>query len=63
MKPVRLRISAFGPYAGEMELDMTKLGESGLYLITGDTGAGKTTIFEPSPLPSTGRPAGRTGSR
>ena len=33
MKPVRLKISAFGPYAGEMELDMTKLGESGLYQI------------------------------
>ena len=36
MKPVTLKISAFGPYAGQMELDMTKLGERGLYLITGE---------------------------
>jgi len=39
-------MSAFGPYAGLTEIDFSKLGESGIYLITGDTGAGKTTIFD-----------------
>ena len=46
MRPTKLTISAFGPYAGEERLDMEALGDRGLYLITGDTGAGKTTIFD-----------------
>lgn len=46
MKPVLLKMSAFGPYAGEETLYMDRLGDKGLYLITGDTGAGKTTIFD-----------------
>ena len=46
LRPLKLIMSAFGPYAGSTEVDFTSLGERGLYLITGDTGAGKTTIFD-----------------
>ena len=46
MRPLQLKLSAFGPYAGTCEIPMEELGTCGLYLITGDTGAGKTTLFD-----------------
>lgn len=47
MKPVKLKIGAFGPYADEMpEINFEPFEKKGLFLICGDTGAGKTTIFD-----------------
>ena len=45
MKPLKVTMSAFSSYAGITEIDFEKV-DHGLFLITGDTGAGKTTIFD-----------------
>lgn len=46
MRPLKLKMNAFGPYASLEEVNFEELGEKGLFLICGNTGAGKTTIFD-----------------
>jgi DNA repair protein SbcC/Rad50 len=46
MRPLKLTMSAFGPYPSEETIDFTNLKEKNIFLITGPTGAGKTTIFD-----------------
>ncbi len=46
MKPIYMEMSAFGPFSDITEVDFSKIGRNGIFLVTGDTGAGKTTIFD-----------------
>lgn len=59
MRPEYLIISGFGPYAEKVEIDFKLLGEGGLFLITGDTGAGKTSIFDAVAFALYGRASGQ----
>lgn len=62
MKPLVLEMTAFGSYSGTETIDFRKF-QNGLYLITGDTGAGKTTIFDAITVALFGQPSGRGNAK
>lgn len=62
MRPITLVLSAFGPYVKETTIEFSRLGKQGLYLVTGDTGAGKTTIFDAITFALYGRASGSNRS-
>ncbi len=63
MRPLKIVISAFGPYSDVQTIDFSLLNEKGIFLITGDTGAGKTTIFDAISFALYGEASGGTERR
>lgn len=58
MRPLQLTMQAFGPYAGTETIDFTELGSRTMFVISGKTGAGKTTIFDGISFAIYGRASG-----
>ncbi len=61
MRPHRLELTAFGPFADQVEVDFDRLGQGGLFLMHGETGAGKTTVLDGLSFALYGRVAGVRG--